>query len=89
MALLCYTVVLALAGSGHISPDDALELQLFELELNIWQQAQTLTNKNQCFRPKFREKLWVMSKEELARFKSAYAKLLAKTGFAAYKRSVG
>ena len=28
VALLCYTLVPALAGSGHISPDDALELRL-------------------------------------------------------------
>ena len=36
-----------------ISPDDALELQLFELEQNILLQAQTLANKL-CF--SFKEK---------------------------------
>ena len=45
---------------------------MFELELNILQQAQTLANKYQ----RFREELWVMSREGLARFKSANAKLL-------------
>ena len=73
MALLCDIVVHALAGSGVISPDDALELKLLELELNIRQQAQTLANKYQ----RFREERWVMSKEDLAKFKSADAKLLA------------
>ena len=59
--LLCCPVVLALAGSGHISPNDALELQLFELavELNIEQQACSLR----------RIKVW-------PDFKSVYAKLL-------------
>ena len=46
VALLSDTVVSALAGtapgSGHISPDDALELQLFELEQRILRQAPTL-----------------------------------------------
>ena len=71
---LCDTVEPALAGSGHISPDDALELQLFELELNILQQAHFLANKSQGFV----QEHWVMSKEDLAaRFKSADAKLLA------------
>ena len=32
VASLCDTVELVLAGSGHISPDDVFELQLFELE---------------------------------------------------------
>ena len=74
VASLCDTVQPALAGSGHISQDDAFELQLFELELNIRQQAHFLANNYQGF---VREQ-WVMSKEDLAaRFKSADAKLLA------------
>ena len=74
VASLCYTVEPSLAGSGHIFPDDAFELQLFELELNIWQQAHFLANNYQGFV----RKQWVMSKEDLAaRFKSANAKLLA------------
>ena len=74
VASLCDTVEPALAGSGHISQDDAFELQLFELELNIRQQAHFLANNYQGF---VREQ-WVMSKEDLAaRFKSADAKLLA------------
>ena len=39
VASLCNTVEPVLEGSGHISPDDAFELQLFEVELNIRQQA--------------------------------------------------
>ena len=74
VASLCDTVEPALAGSGHISQDDALELQLFELEQDILLQAQSLANKH---RSSFREERWVMSKENLARFKSADAKLLA------------
>ena len=57
-----------------ISPDDALELQLFELEQDIRQQAETLARKSQGHYP---AEEWVMSKEDLARFKSADAKLLA------------
>ena len=74
VASLCNTVEPALAGSGHISQDDALELQLFELEQKIQCEAQTLANKHNS---SFREEQWVMSKEDLARFKSADAKLLA------------
>ena len=74
VASLCDTVQPALAGSGHISQDDAFELQLFELELNIRQQAHFLANNYQDFVLE----QWVMSKEDLAaRFKSADAKLLA------------
>ena len=47
VASLCDTVEPALAGSGHISQDDALELQLFELEQDIRQQAETLAKKSQ------------------------------------------
>ena len=32
VALVCYTAVPTLVGSGHISPDDAFELQSFEQE---------------------------------------------------------
>ena len=84
VASLCDTVEPAWAGSvrsGHMSQDDALELQLFELEQNILLQAQGLANKYRSF---FREERWVpkeersvMSEEDLARFKSANAKLLA------------
>ena len=74
VASLCDTVEPALAGSGRFFQDDALELQLFELEQKIQRQAQTLANKHSS---SFREELWVMSKEDLARFKSADAKLLA------------
>ena len=74
VASLCNTVGPALEGSGHISQDDALEKQLFELEQDILLQAQSLANKH---RSSFREERWVMSKENLARFKSADAKLLA------------
>ena len=66
----------ALEGSGHISQpeDDAFELQLLELELNIRQQAHFQANNYQSFV----QEQWVMSKEDLAaRFKSADAKLLA------------
>ena len=70
----CYTVEPALAGIGHFFQDDALELQLFKLEHDILLQAQSLANKH---RSSFREERWVMSKENLARFKSADAKLLA------------
>ena len=69
VASLCNTVEPALAGSGHISQDDALELQLFELEQKIQCEAQTLANKHNS---SFREEQWVMSKEDLARFKSAF-----------------
>ena len=64
----------ALAGSRHISQDDALKLQLFELEQDIRQQAQTLAKKSHGHYP---AKEWVMSKEDLARFKSVDAKLVA------------
>ena len=78
VASLCYTVEPALEGSGHISQDDARELQLFELEQKIQRQAQTLANKHRSsFSSSFREEWWVMSKDDLARFKSANAKLLA------------
>ena len=70
VASLCFTVEPALAGSGYISPDDAL----FELELNIQQQTHFLANN---FQGIVLEQ-WVMSKEDLAaRFKAADAKLLA------------
>ena len=73
VASLCFTLEPAVAGSGHLSPDDIFELQLFELELNIRLQAHFLANKSQGFVLE----QWVMSKEDLAaRFKSAYAKLL-------------
>ena len=74
VASLCFTVEPALAGSRHISQDDALKLQLFELEQDIRQQAQTLAKKSQGHYP---AKEWVMSKEDLARFKSVDAKLVA------------
>ena len=74
VASLCYTVEPALAGSGRFSQDDAIELQLFELEQKIQRQAHTLANKH-C--SSFREERCVMSKEDLARFKSADAKFLA------------
>ena len=74
VASLCFTVEPSLAGSGHISQDDALKLQLFELEHDILQQAQTLAKKSQGHYP---AKEWMMTKEDLARFKSANAKLLA------------
>ena len=44
VASLCDTVEPAMAENGHISPDDALELQLFELEQKILRHAQTLAN---------------------------------------------
>ena len=47
VASLCFTVKPALVGSGHISQDNALKLQLFELEQDILQQAQTLAKKSQ------------------------------------------
>ena len=72
VASLCYTAEPALAGSGYISPNDALQLQLFELEQDILQQAEFLAKKSQSHHP---AKAWVMSKEALARFKSAGAKL--------------
>ena len=46
----------------------------FELEQNIWQQAETLAKKSQGRYP---AKEWLMSQEDLARFKSADATLLA------------
>ena len=74
VASLSYTVEPAPMGSGCFSQDDAIELQLFELEQKIQRQAHTLANKHGS---SFREERWVMSKEDLARFKSADAKLLA------------
>ena len=59
---------------------NALQLQLFELEQEILLQAQSLADKH---RSSFREERWVMSKEDLARFKSADAKRLGSSGFAA------
>ena len=47
VAFLCDTAVPALGGSGHISPDDAFKLKLFELELKIQQQAHSLAKKSQ------------------------------------------
>ena len=41
------TVEPALAGSSHVFPDDALELQLFELEEKILRQAHSLAKKSQ------------------------------------------
>ena len=64
VASLCYTVEPALAGSGHISPDDAFELQLFKLEQTIRQQAHFLPVANNY--QGFVQEQWVMSKEELA-----------------------
>ena len=43
VAILCYA---ALAGSGHIPLDDALELQLFELQQKILCQAHSLAKKS-------------------------------------------
>ena len=74
VASLCDTDEPALAGSGSFSQDNAIELQLFEMEQRIQRQAHTLANKHLS---SFREEWWVMSKEDLARFKSVDAKLLA------------
>ena len=80
MASLCNTVEPAFAGSGpinssgHVAPDVALELQLFELEERFLHQAHSLAKKSQGH---YTAMQWVLSKEDLARFKSAGAKLLA------------
>ena len=50
VAPLCNIVVPALEGSGHVSPDDALELQLFEMEQKSLHPAHSLANKSQRFR---------------------------------------
>ena len=47
VAPLCNIVVPALEGSGHVSPDDALE---FEMEQKILHPAHSLANKSQRFR---------------------------------------
>ena len=76
VAPLCYT---ALAGSGHIPPDDALELQLFELQQKILCQAHSLAKNLEIssLAGHHAAKEGVMSKEALARFKSADVRLLA------------
>ena len=54
VASLCNTVEPALAGSGHISQNDALELQMFELEQKIQRQALLfLALHKQCKAPGF------------------------------------
>ena len=84
VASLCDIVEPALAGSGpinssgHDAPDDALELQLFELEEKILRQAHSLAKKSQGHYTAMQcQQQWVLSKEDLARFKLDGAKLLA------------
>ena len=83
-ASLCCTVEPALAGSGHISPDDAFELKLFELELNIQQQAHFLADNYQGIV----RKQWVSGCQRRFGRQIQISRCKA-SGFAAYKGYVG